>query len=69
MSDQRRWTSDARETVVSAIGGVAGAVADPREGLRRLAASLLSPKPLVVGAGLALAYVLGWRCGRRTASR
>jgi hypothetical protein len=69
MEDQNRAIKSAGDTIASAIGSVAGAVADPKGGLKRLKSSMSSPKPLIIGAGLVAAYVLGWRCGHRTAAR
>ncbi|GII89662.1 hypothetical protein Ssi03_76520 [Sphaerisporangium siamense] len=69
MNDQHTWMKNAGDALVSAIGGVTGAVADPKGGLRRLRSSLASPRNSLVGGGIALAYVLGRRRARRTASR
>lgn len=69
MDMQSTGTKSAGDRVVSAIGSVAGAVADPKSGLKRLKSALSSPKPLAVGAGLAAAYALGWRRGHRASAR
>ncbi|GII67474.1 hypothetical protein Skr01_75590 [Sphaerisporangium krabiense] len=69
MIDQHTWLKNADDALVSAIGGVTGAVADPKGGLRRLRSSLVSPRTSVLGAGIALAYVLGRRRAHRAAAR
>ncbi|XVQ82124.1 hypothetical protein ACQP2K_25030 [Microbispora siamensis] len=69
MNVQSNVVKSAGDRLVSAIGSVAGAVADPKGGLKQLKSAMSSPKRVAVAAGLAAAYVLGWRCGRRSATR
>ncbi|GLW26020.1 MULTISPECIES: hypothetical protein [Microbispora] len=57
------------DTVVSAAGSVAGAVADPKGGLKQLKSAMSSPKALAAAAGLVAGYALGWWCGHRAATR
>ncbi|WP_432921059.1 hypothetical protein ACQPZZ_21650 [Microbispora sp. CA-135349] len=58
---------NAGDTLASAIGSVAGAVADPKGALKQAKSVMSSPKPLAVAAALVAAYALGWRCGHRSA--
>ncbi|MEU6408868.1 hypothetical protein [Microbispora sp. NPDC046933] len=69
MNVQSNAVKSAGDTLASAIGSVAGAVADPKGALKQAKSAVSSPKPLAVAAGLAAAYVLGWRHGRRSATR
>ncbi|MEV5744545.1 hypothetical protein AB0L30_31180 [Microbispora rosea] len=67
MNVQSNAVKSAGDTLVSAIGSVAGAVADPKGALKQAKSALSSPKQLAVAAGLVAAYVLGWWSGHRTA--
>ncbi|MCW3819332.1 hypothetical protein ONA91_33310 [Micromonospora sp. DR5-3] len=52
------------DVIVGAAGNVAGAVADPREGLTRLRAAATGRTATIVAAGLIIGY-LAARLGRR----
>jgi hypothetical protein len=67
MNVQSNAVKSAGDKLASAIGSVAGAVADPKGGVKQLKSAMASPKPLAVAAGLVAAYALGWRSGHRTA--
>ncbi|MBX6383787.1 MAG: hypothetical protein IRZ07_12560 [Microbispora sp.] len=69
MNVRSNAVKSAGDKVASAIGSVAGAVADPKGALKRVKSVMSSPKPFAVAAGLAAAYALGWWCGHRAGSR
>ncbi|MEU8175558.1 hypothetical protein AB0C14_21975 [Microbispora hainanensis] len=69
MSVQSTVVKRAGDTLTSAIGSVAGAVADPKGALKQAKSAVSSPKRLAVAAGLVAAYALGWWCGHRAGSR
>jgi hypothetical protein len=58
-----------KTAATSAVGDVAGAVADPKAGSARLRSRLSSPRVLATAAGLALAYLAGRRAGSRGGHR
>ncbi|WP_158624233.1 hypothetical protein [Micromonospora sp. HM5-17] len=49
------------DVATGALGGLAGTVADPRQGTRQLATTLVRPAVYAVG----LAFVAGYLLGRR----
>ncbi|GGO06870.1 hypothetical protein GCM10011574_19860 [Microbispora bryophytorum] len=67
MNVRSNAVKSAGDRLASAIGSVAGAVADPKGGAKQLKSALSSPKRLAVAAGLVAAYALGRRGGHRTA--
>lgn len=68
MNMQSTVVKRAADTLTSAAGSVAGAVADPKGALKQAKSAVSSPKRLAVAAGLVAAYVLGWWSGHRAAT-
>lgn len=62
-------TEQVKEKAVDLASDLAGTVVDPRTGVKEWKAKATSPMIKAAGFGLAVGFVLGYRRGRRRASR